>query len=291
MTLENLITHSDKVFWPEQGYTKLDLARFYEAVFPRLQPFVKDRLLALERCPDGMRGECFFEKEEPKGMPEGTPTQLIHHQNRDVHYVVGGSRETQIALVNLGCIAVHIWGSRADHPHQPDWVVFDLDPVSGHFADAAKAGLLVKRALDAINVTSFPKTSGGRGMHVFVPIQIGPDFDEARKFVEDVGRLVAAAHPDIATVEQRLEAREGRVYLDPLRNSFGATVAAPYSVRRREKAPFSMPLSWEDVKPAIDPSSFNLGNYEKVLSGRHPWHGFFEQRQSLKEAARALHRN
>lgn len=290
MTLEKLVSHPDKVFWPDEGYTKLDLARFYGVVFPKLEPFVEDRLLALERCPDGMLGECFFEKEAPKGLPDGTPTKLIQHANKAVDYVVGGSRETQMVLVSLGCIAVHIWGSRAEHPHQPDWVVFDLDPTSGHFADAAKAGQLVRAALEAINVTSFAKTSGGRGLHVFVPIHVGPDFDEARRFVEEVDKRVAAAHPETVTVEQRLDARRGRVYLDPLRNSFGATVAAPYSVRRRDKAPFSMPLSWADVTPAIDPSSFNLGNFEKVLEARNPWHHFFDKRQSLKEAARALHK-
>ena len=154
------ITHPGKVFWPAEGYTKLDLARYYEAIFPRLRPFVNDRLLALERCPDGMCGECFFQKEAPKGLPNGTQTKLIHHQSRAVHYVVGGLLETQIAIVNLGCIAVHLWGSRAEHPHQPDWIVFDLDPSSGEFSDAAKAGQLVRAGLEALGITSFPKTSG-----------------------------------------------------------------------------------------------------------------------------------
>lgn len=284
MTLDKLVKHPDKVFWPDEGYTKLDLAHFYEAVFPNLQPFVKDRPLALERCPDGMEGECFFEKEAPPGLPEDTPTKLIQHPNRAVHYVVGGSLETQIALVNLGCIAVHVWESRADHPQQPDWVVFDIDPTSGEFADAAKAGLLVKAALDELHLTSFPKTSGGRGMHVFVPIHVGPDFEEARSFVEEVGKRLAAAHPDTLTVDQHLAARQGRVYLDPLRNAFGATVVAPYAVRHRQKAPFSMPLSWPDVKPSLDPTKFNLGDYEKVLAGPNPWRDFFHARQSLKQA-------
>ena len=203
MIAEQLLTHPDKVFWPEEGYTKLDLASFYESIFAKLQPYVKDRLLALERCPDGMRGECFFQKEAPKGMPPGTPTSLIQHQNRPVDYVVGGSIETQIALVNLGCIPVHVWGSRASQPHQPDWVVFDIDPSSGEFADAARAGLLVREALEALDLVSFPKTSGGRGMHVFLPIQVGPDFDEARSFAEEIGKRLAAAHPEILTVEQR----------------------------------------------------------------------------------------
>jgi bifunctional non-homologous end joining protein LigD len=289
MTLQQL-THPDKVFWPGEGYTKLDLARFYAAVFPRLQPYVADRLLTMERCPDGMSGQCFYQKEAPKGMPAGTPTKAIHHQDHIVHYVVGGLLETEIALVNLGCIPVHVWGSCASHPHQPDWVVFDIDPGSGEFADAAKAGLLLKGALEALDLVSFPKTSGSRGMHVFLPIHVGPDFDEVLSFAEEFGKRLAAAHPDTLTVEQRLETRRGRVYLDPFRNAFGATVVAPYSVRRREKAPFSMPLRWPDVKPSLDPSRFNLGNFEKHLAGSDPWQSFFRKRQSLAEAVKALHR-
>lgn len=128
MNPERTISHPDKVFWPHEGYTKLDVAKFYEAAFPRLKPYVRGRLLAMERCPDGMRGECFYQKKAPKNLPDSTPTKLIHHESGDVDYVVGGSLETQIALVNLGCIPVHVWGSRAEHPNQPDWMVFDLDP-------------------------------------------------------------------------------------------------------------------------------------------------------------------
>lgn len=281
MTVEKLITHPDKVFWPGEGYTKLDLARYYDAIFSKLRPYVDDRLLSLERCPDGMRGECFYQKAAPKGLPEGTVTHLIHHQNRDVEYVVGGSKETQLALANLGCIPAHVWASRASHPLQPDWMVFDLDPTSGKFADAAKAGLLVKNDLDELGLNSLAKTSGSRGLHVFVPLRLGPTFDEVLPFAKQICERLAAHHPKELTVEQRIEARGQRVYLDPFRNAFGATVVAPYSVRRREKAPFSMPLDWGDVKPALDPSDFNIGNYEKVLAGTDPWKDFFKSRQSL----------
>jgi bifunctional non-homologous end joining protein LigD len=287
MNPEKLVSHPEKVYWPDDGYTKLDLARFYEAVFPKLKPFVSDRMLSLERCPDGMNGNCFYQKEAPKGLPAGTPTKLIHHQKKDVNYVLGGALETEIALVNLGCIPVHVWGSRASHPQQPDWMVFDLDPGTGEFADAARAGLLVKGALDKLGLTAFPKTSGSRGMHVFVPLRVGPDFDEVRSFAGSVCERLAAEHPDKLTVEQRIEARKDRVYLDSFRNGFGATVVAPYSVRRRSKAPFSMPLRWEEVKPGLNPSGFNLGNYKKRLAGDDPWEDFFESRQSLKSAKRA----
>jgi bifunctional non-homologous end joining protein LigD len=283
MNIEKLLSHPDKVFWPEEGYTKLDLARFYEAVFPKMRPYIADRMLSLERCPDGMSGECFYQKQAPKGLPEGTPTKLIKHEKKSVNYVLGGRLETQIALVNLGCIPVHVWGSREKNPQQPDWMVFDLDPGTGGFADAAKAGLVVKRALDELKLASFPKTSGSRGMHIFVPLRVGPDFDEVRSFASGLCERLAGEHRDTLTVEQRIEARKNRVYLDTFRNGFGATVVAPYSVRRREKAPFSMPLAWEEVKAGLDPGKFNLWNFKKRLAGGDPWEGFFESRQGLKK--------
>ena len=125
------ISHHDKVFWPEDGYTKGDLAEFYVSIFPKLEPYVMDRLLTLERCPDGMVGQCFYQKEMPKGMPANTPTKRIKNEESErpfTNYVVGGSLETQLALVNLGCIAIHAMGGRAASPRQPDWVCFDLDP-------------------------------------------------------------------------------------------------------------------------------------------------------------------
>ena len=191
------MTHPDKVYWPDEGYTKQNLADFYTAVFPKLKPYVDARMLSLERCPDGMRGQCFYQKESPKGLP----TTTIHHKNRDVHYALGGSLETQLALVNLGCIPVHVWGSRSDRERQPDWMVFDLDPSTGEFASAAKAGLLVKEALDHLGLTSYPKTSGSRGLHVFVPLRRGPDFDEVLTFARTVCDRLAKAHPDQLTVE------------------------------------------------------------------------------------------
>jgi len=287
-----VVSHPDKVFWPEEGYTKLDLVRFYDHVFPKLAPYVKDRLLSLERCPDGMEGECFYQKEEPKGMPRGTPTKRLPHENGGyTNYVVGGLRTTQLALANLGCIAVHVAGSRASKPRQPDWVVFDLDPESGKFADAARAGLRVKNALDALDLVSFAKTSGSRGLHVFVPIRVGPDVEEVLSFAESFVDRLAATHCEELTVEPRIPARRGRVYLDPFRNGFVQTVVAPYSVRRRPGAPVSTPLAWSEVKPTLVPSDFNLGNFGKRLEGSDPWENFFRTRQSLKTAMAALQNN
>jgi len=288
-----VVSHPDKVFWPEQGYTKLDLIEYYNAIFPKLSPYVKDRILTLERCPDGMGGECFFQKQIPKGMPAGTPTKRIAHEDKAgdfTDYVVGGSLVTQLALANLGCIAVHVMAGRASSPRQPDWVIIDLDPETGKFADAARAGLHVKAALDALKLVSFAKTTGSRGMHVVVPIRTGPDADEVLAFAESFVAAVAAAHPDELTVEHSIAARRDRVYLDPFRNGFGQTMAAPYSVRRHEKAPISTPLKWSEVKPTLVPSDFNMGNFAMRLKSADPWSDFFESRQSLKDAMAAVKR-
>lgn len=284
------ISHPDKVFWPDEGYTKGALAEYYRDIFPRLRPYVEDRLLTLERCPDGMRGPCFYQREAPKDLPPSTPVQPVRDGTGITHYVVGGRVETQMALVNLGCISVHMWLSRRRTPHKPDWLCFDIDPTSGQFSDAARAALLMRQRLDALGLRSFPKTSGSRGMHIFIPLRPGPDNGAVLAFAEAFSRIVAEAHPKELTVAARVRARRGRVYLDPFRNGFAQTVVAPFSVRRRPKAPISMPLDWSEVSPSLDPAAFNLGNYARRLDGPDPWKDMFTHKQSLAAVMRAARR-
>jgi bifunctional non-homologous end joining protein LigD len=285
------LSNPRKIFWPDEGYTKQDLADYYAQVFPQLLPYVKDRLLTLERCPDGMRGECFFQKQSPKSMPPGTPTKRIAQltqAGKFTDYLVGGSLATQLALVNLGCIAVHVMASRKDSPRKPDWLCIDIDPESGQFGDAARAGLHIKAGLELLRLRSYAKTSGSRGLHVFVPLVVGPDASDVLAFVQSFVARVAAAHPQVLTVEHSISARRGRVYLDPFRNGFGQTVVAPYSVRRRKGAPVSMPLRWSEVRSLSAPADFNIGNCASWLRRRDPWSNFFEDRQSLEDAKRLL---
>jgi bifunctional non-homologous end joining protein LigD len=287
------ISNPDKVFWPQEGYTKADLAAFYTEVFPWLQPYVRDRILTMERCPDGMQGQCFYQKEMPKGMPSGTPSKRIATKtgNRSsTNYVVGGSLETQIALVNFGCIPIHVTGSRAKTFPKPDWICFDLDPMSGSFQDAARASVYVKKALDELHLISFAKTSGSRGLHIFIPITNGPKADDVLRFAEKLVSMLAKAHPKELTVEHSIAARGDRVYLDPFRNGAVQTVVAPYSVRRRAHAPVSTPLDWAEVGRLKDPASFNIKNFAKRLKKKDPWADFFRQKQSLRSALSGLER-
>lgn len=287
------ITHPEKLFWPEDGYTKGDLVDFYRKIFPLLQPYVEDRILTLERCPDGMNGQCFYQKEKPDSLPPGTPSKRIANASgprKSTNYVVGGRRETQLALANLGCIPVHVCGSRAKTFPKPDWICFDLDPQSGNFADAANAGLLLKKFLDQLELESFPKTSGSRGLHVFIPLRVGPKADQVLRFAETVVRKLSREYPSQLTTEHSIAARGKRVYLDPFRNGAVQTVVSPYSVRRKQKAPVSTPLAWSEVKPALDPAKFNVGNFAERMKKKDPWAQFFKSRQDLRVAQERLER-
>jgi bifunctional non-homologous end joining protein LigD len=220
-------------------------------------------------------------------MPPGTPTKRIANvsgKRKSTNYIVGGSLETQIALVNLGCIPVHVTGSRAKAFPKPDWICFDLDPASGKFSDAAEAGCLLKELLDKLHLKSFPKTSGSRGLHVFVPVRLGPTADEILEFAERVVARLAAEHPKLLTTEHSIAARGKRVYLDPFRNGSVQTVVSPYSVRRKPHAPVSTPLDWSEVSRSLNPADFNLGNFSDRRRSKDPWRSFFASRQSLKAA-------
>ena len=290
---EASLSNPDKVFWPDEGYTKLDLANFYRVVFPLLKPYVTDRILTLERCPDGLKGQCFYQKEKPEGIPPGTPTKRIANvsgKRKSTNYILGGSLDTQIALVNLGCIAVHVTGSRAKAFPKPDWISFDLDPASGRFSDAAEAGCLLKDLLDKLGLKSFPKTSGSRGLHVFVPIRVGPTADEVLKFAEKVVARLASTHPKLLTTEHSIAARGKRVYLDPFRNGSVQTVVTPYSVRRKPHAPVSTPLDWTEVRRSLNPADFNLGNFSDRRNAKDPWRDFFASRQNFEAAQGELER-
>jgi bifunctional non-homologous end joining protein LigD len=284
------VSNPDKVFWPEEGWTKGDLVAFYAGVFEKLRPWVEGRPLSLERCPDGLGGECFYQKELPAGMPKGTPTVVVRHGkgHKVTNTVVGGKLETQLALANLGCIAVHVWGTRADDLDRPDWVCFDLDPDSGLIADAANAALKVKQALDALELVSYAKTSGSKGLHVFVPIVRGPGTEAVTWFAKTLGARLASAWPKDLTMEMRIAARKGRVFLDSFRNAFGQTVVSPYSVRRRPHAPVSTPLAWSEVTTSLRAEHFTIGNFAARLKKRDPWADFFRRRQALEPALDAL---
>ncbi len=277
-----VITHPSKLFWPDDGLTKLDLARFYARIASQILPWLKGRAVTMERCPEGIRAQCFFQKQAPDNLPDNVPTMRIAAPTarRDVDYIVGGSRKTLLTLVNLGCIAMHVMNSRTDQLDRPDWLAFDLDPSDG-FESAARAALLLRDRLEDHGLESFAKTSGGRGLHVFVPLRRGASQDQVRAYAVAIGREMAAQHPKLVTLEARKAKRRAPVYLDVMRNASGQTIAPPFSVRWRPHAPVSMPLGWDEVSPRLNPGVFNIRTAERRIAAKAPWSKFFGHRQTL----------
>lgn len=277
-----VITNPSKAFWPDDGLTKLDLAKFYARIASQILPWMKSRPVTLERCPEGLRSGCFYQKQAPSNLPEDVPTIRIPAPTarKDVDYIVGGSRKTLLILVNLGCIAMHVMNGRTDNLDRPDWLAFDLDPADG-FGSAARAALLLRDRLEDHGLEAFVKTSGGRGIHVLVPLRRGATQDQVRAYAAAIARELATRHPKLVTVEARKAKRKAPVYLDVMRNAPGQTIVPPYSVRWQPHAPVSMPLCWDELSPRLNPRVFNIRTAERRMAAKSPWSSFFGRRQTL----------
>ena len=232
--------------------------------------------------PRRARKSCFYQKQAPDNLPGDVPTVTIPAPSagRDVDYIVGGTRKTLLTLVNLGCIAMHVMNSRVDEVDKPDWLAFDLDP-SDNFSSAARAALLLRAKLEDHGLEPYVKTSGGRGLHVFVPLRRGAAQDKVRAYASAIAGEMAIEHPKLVTVEARKAKRRAPVYLDIMRNAPGQTIVPPFSVRWRPRAPVSMPLDWDEVSPRLDPIVFNIKTAERRMRAKSPWSSFFGHRQTL----------
>ncbi|MEO8076316.1 MAG: non-homologous end-joining DNA ligase [Acidobacteriota bacterium] len=277
-----LITNPSKLFWPDDRLTKLDLAQFYARTAGQILPWMKQRAVTMERCPEGIRKSCFYQKQAPANLSPEVPTVTIPAPSagHDVDYIVGGTRKTLLTLVNMGCIAMHVTNSRTDQLDKPDWLAFDIDPADG-FASAARVALLLRAKLEDHGLEPYVKTSGGRGLHVFVPLRRGALEDTVRAYASSIAVEMAAEHPKLVTIEVRKAKRRAPVYLDVMRNASGQTIVPPFSVRWRPRAPVSMPLDWDEVSPRLDPIMFNIKTAERRMKAKAPWSSFFGHRQTL----------
>jgi len=290
------LTNLDKVFWPEEGITKGDLLRYYRGVAPVLVPHLKDRPFTMKRYPDGWKGKFFFQKDAPKHMPDWikrveitVSTRESPRQTRKIQAPVANDDLSLLWMINMGCIDCNTWYSRIDKPERPDWVLFDLDPSPDvGFAETVQVALLIKQALDVLELASFPKTSGSEGIHVLVPIDRRSTYADTRRFAEIVAGAIARAHPGLATTEWSKAKRRG-VLIDANQNGEGKTIASVYSVRPKAGAPVSTPLSWEEVNETLDPASFTMSAVlERVERDGDLFEGVLTTKQSLARALKAL---
>ncbi|HEY7536847.1 MAG TPA: DNA ligase D [Gaiellaceae bacterium] len=286
----------DKVFWPEEEITKGDLLDYYAAVAPVLVPHLRTRPFTMRRYPDGIEGKAFFQKDAPVHMPEWIPTYRALVSTRDrparrkwVDFPIVNDELALLWMVNMGCIDMNTWYSRIDRPDRPDFVLFDLDPTfEVPWSQTIAVALLVKELLDALALESFPKTSGGKGFHVLVPLDRRSTYDDARTFAEHVAAAIERAQPKLATTQWSKARRRG-VLIDANQNGEGKTIASAYSVRPRPGAPVSTPLRWDEVGPDLDPAGFTMAAVlERVERLGDLYAPLSSTRQSLSKALRRL---
>ena len=279
-------TNLDKIYYPEDGYTKRDLLNYYDAVAELILPHLKDRPLSLKRYPNGIHEEFFFQKNTPEGYPAWLRTETVDK----IRYLMAGDRASLLYLTNLGCIDQNPWMSRVGSLENPDYILIDLDPQQCPFAKIVEAALLVKKKLDAIGLAGYPKTTGGDGMHIFIPIEPHYSYEQARTFAEVIARMVAAERPDLFTTPRAVEKREkNRVYFDYLQIAESKTISAPYVARAYEGAPVSTPLEWDEVTPSLLPTQFTIANApERFARVGDLFEGVLKKPQRIEKAFQRL---
>ncbi|MGW2474195.1 non-homologous end-joining DNA ligase [Streptomyces sp. NPDC001665] len=266
------ISRPDKVLFPDDGITKADLAGYYRTVARRMLPHLKNRPLMLERFPDGIGGHGFMHKDVPDYFPDWIHRAELPKEDGTVTYPIADDTATLVYLAGQASITPHRFLSRADRPHHPDRLVFDLDPPGDDFAPVREAALGLHGLLDELELPSLVMTTGSRGLHVVVALDRRDDFDAVRAFARAVADALVTRHPDRFTTEARKKARGGRLYLDVQRNAYAQTAVAPYAVRARPGAPVAAPLAWEDVDDlALDARRWTLSDAD-ALADRDPWH-------------------
>jgi bifunctional non-homologous end joining protein LigD len=256
-------THLNKLYYPDDGVAKRDVLNYYNAVAGLILPHLKDRPLSLKRYPNGIQQEYFFQKNVRESLAPWLRTELIEseHNHAPIKYCFAEDRASLLYLVNLGCIDHNPWMSRSPHLDNPDFVLIDLDPQECPFDRIVDAALLVKQLLDQIGLTGYPKTTGGDGMHVYIPIEPVYTYEEARTFAELIARLLFHRKPEMLTTPRAVARREkNRVYFDYLQIGKSKTIAAPYVLRAYPGAPVSTPLKWSEVRRGLHPSQFNITN-------------------------------
>jgi bifunctional non-homologous end joining protein LigD len=241
------VKNLQKVFWPEEGYTKSDIMKYYAGVWPYLGPHLKNRPVSLVRYPHGIQGSFFYQK-NVANPPAWVTTIPIKSEDRIIDYALINNLETMLWTVNLGCIEVHPWLSTVKDLDQPTYVIFDLDPMPpATFDEAVKVADMVRVLLKELKLQAFPKISGATGIHIYLPIQAGYTFEATANFVKQCGDLIIKTCPDLATNERQVAKRAGKVYIDHLQNIRGKTIASVYSLRPFPAAPVSLPVRWEEL--------------------------------------------
>jgi bifunctional non-homologous end joining protein LigD len=285
------VPRADKQLFPD-GISKSDLASYYQTVADRMLPYMADRPLAMERYPDGIDGQRLFQKNVPDYFPDWVRrVEVPKEDGGTVMHAVCDRPAVLVYLAGQACIAPHVFLSRADRLHHPDQLVFDLDPPDmARFDEARDAALRLRELLEGeLGLVTYVKTTGGKGLHVHVPLDRRLDFDEVRKAAREIAGVLITRDPDRFTMEQRKAARGERLFVDVLRNAYAQTVVAPYAVRARPGGPVARPLSWSDMEDErLRPDRFTMLNADRWLPADDPWSGLTRHARSLAQPRKRL---
>ena len=280
-----ILTHLDRVLWPEEGITKGDLISHYLDVAPFLLPFLKDRALSFLRGPEGVTGECTYLKTAPPGLPAWVATRRIRSEQASIGHaahLIGGDRAALIYMINAGALSAHPWSCTVHALDRPDQLLLDLDPTDIAFREVRNAALLVRDLLGRFKIRSWVKTSGGGGVHVMVPLAPVHTFGQVLAAAETITRLARSREPSLFTLDMRRARRRGKILIDVHRNHPGATLISPYAVREFSPAPVATPLDWSELTRPIYPEDFSFKNIrERLQVSGNPASDFFSCRQSL----------
>jgi bifunctional non-homologous end joining protein LigD len=276
----------DKIFWPKEKITKGDVVAYYDKIADYILPYLKDRPESLRRTPDGIKSEGFFQKNVAGTVPKWITTKKIKSESAEtaVEWLLCQDKETLLFLANYGCIEMNPWSSRVGSLDNPDYIIFDLDPKGAPIKNIVATALKVKEILDSLKVPAYIKTSGGNGLHVFIPVKPKYTYEQTREFSHLVSQMVHRDLPKITSLERMPAKRKGKVYLDFLQNGKGKTMASIYSLRPREGAGVSTPLAWEEINDGLDLKKFNIHTVPERLGQKGDlWENFTHDAIDLKK--------
>jgi bifunctional non-homologous end joining protein LigD len=287
-----MITHPEKVLFPDDGITKGDLAAYYEAIAPVMLPHLRGRPLTMERYPAGIDKKGFWQKDVSKGFPEWLERVEVPKKDGVVHHPVITDERSLLWVANQNTITQHVWVSRVPDLYHPDICVFDLDPSKEDAAAVRAAAIGLRDLLDELGLPSWIKTTGSKGFHIVVPLDGKSDTSEVERFAHGVGRVFVSLAPDHLTQEFNKVDRKGRIYVDTGRNGYSATFAAAYTVRAKDGAPVSAPCTWEEIeKGKVEPASFTLRNMPaRIKKAGDIWADMSRRRRSLTKPIEKLKR-
>lgn len=285
------ITNQDKILFPESGITKGDLVTYYEKIAPFMLPHLYNRPLNMQRFPNGIGKPGFYHKDRPDYFPKWIKSIEVEKEDGTVCQVLTNNAATLVYLANQNCITFHTWLCLKDKLHFPDKLIFDLDPEEDKFNLAVKAAKVFKDYFEnEFKITVYLMLTGSKGLHVVIPLNRKSDFDTAKNFAKTIAEIIAKEYPDDFTTEIRKIKREGRLFLDFLRNAYAQTGVTPYSVRARENAPVAAPISWKELNNNnLNSQMYNIKNiFDKLKKEKNPWHEFNENAIGITAALKKI---